>query len=150
MHRIVRGLHCCNGPLSRFCHPLLQPSVRFHLEVSGWWKHYVTVKSWNIILVSHNIPRAEICWILPSVRRDRADSPLSRFCHPLLQPSVRFHLEVSGWWKHYVTVKSWNIILVSHNIPRAEICWILPSVRRELRSMIEGDKEASRPLLLTP
>ena len=34
---------------------------------------------------------------------------------------------------HYVTVvsKSWNIILVSHNIPRTEICWILPSVRRE-------------------
>ena len=41
--------------------------------------------------------------------------------------------------------KSWNIILVSHHIPRAEICWILPSVRRELCNMIEGDRAASRP-----
>ena len=43
---------------------------------------------------------------------------------------------------HYVTdvFKSWNIILVSHNIPRTEICRILPSVRGELRNMIEGDR----------
>ena len=36
--------------------------------------------------------------------------------------------------EHYVTVvfKSWNIILVSPHIPRTAICWILPSVRREL------------------
>ena len=49
---------------------------------------------------------------------------------------------------HYVTVvfKSWNILLVSHNIPRTKICRILPSVRRELRNMIEGDRAASRPL----
>ena len=49
---------------------------------------------------------------------------------------------------HYVTVvfKSVNIILVSPHIHRTEICQILPSVRRELRNMIEGDSAASRPL----
>ena len=34
--------------------------------------------------------------------------------------------------------KTWNIILVSHNIPRTEICWIFPLVRRELRNIKEG------------
>ena len=49
---------------------------------------------------------------------------------------------------HYFTVvfKSWNIILVSPHIHRTEICRILPSVRRELCNMIEGDRVASRPL----
>ena len=31
-----------------------------------------------------------------------------------------------------------------------EICRILPSVRRELRNMIEGDRAASRPLCQSP
>ena len=46
---------------------------------------------------------------------------------------------------HYVTVvfNSRNIILVSPHIHRTEICWILPSVRRRLRNMIEG---AGRPV----
>ena len=46
---------------------------------------------------------------------------------------------------HYVPVvfKSCNIILVSHHIPRTEICRILPSVRTELRNMIEGGRAAS-------
>ena len=53
---------------------------------------------------------------------------------------------------HYITdvFKSWNIILVSHHIHRTEICRILPSVRRELRNMIEGDRAASRPLCQSP
>ena len=58
----------------------------------------------------------------------------------------------AGWKVCYVMVvfKSWNIILVSHHIPRTEICWILPSVRRELCNMIEGDRAASRPLCQSP
>ena len=53
---------------------------------------------------------------------------------------------------HYVTFvfKSWNIILVSHHIPRTDICRILHSVRRELCNMIEGDRAASRPLCQSP
>ena len=56
------------------------------------------------------------------------------------------------WVTHNVTVvfKSWNIILVSHHIHRTEICRILPSVRRELRNMTEGDRAASRPLCQSP
>ena len=61
--------------------------------------------------------------------------------------SLWLHLDL-----HYVTVvfKSWNIILVSHHIPRTEIRPILPSVRRELRNMIEGDRAASRRLCQSP
>ena len=49
---------------------------------------------------------------------------------------------------HYIAfIKSWNIILVSHHIPRTEICRILPSVRRELCNLIEG---YASQLLLSP
>ena len=39
---------------------------------------------------------------------------------------------------------------MSHHIPRAEVCQSLPSVRRELRNMIEEDRVASRPLSQSP
>ena len=65
---------------------------------------------------------------------------------PIHSPMIAPNATVTHSRKHYVTVvfTSWNIILVSHNITRTEICRILPSVRRELRNMIEGDWAASR------
>ena len=41
-------------------------------------------------------------------------------------------------------LRNGNRILVSPHIHRTEICQILPSVRRELRNVIEGDRAASR------
>ena len=54
---------------------------------------------------------------------------------------------------HYVTVivfKSWNLNLVSPHIHRTEICRILPSVRRGLCNMVEGDGAASCLLSQSP
>ena len=68
----------------------------------------------------------------------------------ILNATIRLIIINMIWSSHYVTLfKSWNIILVSQHIPRTEICWILPSVRRELRNMI-GGRAASRPLCQSP
>ena len=40
--------------------------------------------------------------------------------------------------------------LVSPHIQRTELCWILPSFRRELSNMIEGNRAASHPLNQSP
>ena len=40
--------------------------------------------------------------------------------------------------------------MVSHHIPRTEICRIFLSGRRELLKMIEEDRAASRPLCQSP
>ena len=65
---------------------------------------------------------------------------------------VQTHLSLSS---HYVTVvfKSWNIIWVTWVITfpwQKCVEFYLQSEERALRNMIEGDRAASRPLLLLP
>ena len=120
---------------------------RFCAAIAPFW--FLTEHLWTAI-TPFWLSTDEISF-LPSCRLTRK---LPNTIH--ITSQLRLRVESSFWWvltlysqdgNSCVEELEHNLGDVSHNIPRTEMCRILPSVRRELRNMIEG---YASHLLLSP